>query len=95
MAIPIMKFVVVNSMAPRSPAVCAVCSRPLERAYLHDLSSSKHYCGIKCYPRRTMASSFAGSIATMNPYELAIAWPTLTVYVASALFDSAWGINRV
>ncbi|MGY3423439.1 hypothetical protein ACVWZW_003914 [Bradyrhizobium sp. F1.13.4] len=31
----------------------------------------------------------------MNLYELAIAWPTLTVDVASALFDSAWGINRV
>jgi hypothetical protein len=54
---------------------------------LHDLSSSKHYCGIKCYPRRTMVSSFAGSIATMNPYELAIVQPTLTVDIASALFD--------
>ncbi|MET4278843.1 hypothetical protein [Bradyrhizobium sp. F1.2.6] len=95
MAIPTMKFVVVNNMAPRSSAVCAACSRPLERAYFHDLSSSKHYCGIKCYPRRTTVCSFAGSIATMNLYELAIAWPTLTVDVASALFDSAWGINRV
>lgn len=84
MPIPIMKFVVVNSMALRSPAVCAACSRPLKQAYLHDLSSSKHYCRIKCYPRRTMVRSFAGSIATMNPYELAIAWPTLTVEVASA-----------
>jgi hypothetical protein len=31
----------------------------------------------------------------MTPYGLAIAWPTLTVDVASALFDSAWSINRV
>jgi hypothetical protein len=82
-------------MARRSHAVCAACSRPLERAYLHDLSSSKHYCGIKCYPGQTMVSGFSGSIATMNPYEFAIAWPTLTIDVASALFDCAWGINRV
>ncbi len=26
----------------------------------------------------------------VNPFELAIAWPKLTVDVASALFDSAW-----
>ena len=91
MPIPIMKFVVVNSMAPHSPAVCAACSRPLERGYLHDLSSSKHYCGIECYPRRMMVSGSAGSNLPMNPFEFAIAWPTLTVDVASALFDSAWG----
>jgi hypothetical protein len=39
-----MKFVVVNNMAPRNPSVCAECSRPLERGYLHDLSTSKRYC---------------------------------------------------
>jgi|GEM_PF-3998430 len=38
-----------------------------------------------------MVSSFA----TINPYELASAWPTLTVDVASALFDSAWNNHRV
>lgn len=95
MPIPIMKFVVVNSMAPRSPAACAACSRPLERGYLHDLSSSKRYCGTECYPRRMMVSGFVGSVVPVNPFELAIAWPTLTVDVASALFDSAWGNNRV
>jgi hypothetical protein len=87
-----MKFVVVNSMTPRSPAACAACSRPLERGYLHDLSSSKRYCGTECYPRRMIVS---GSVVPVNPFELAIAWPTLTVDVASALFDSAWGNNRV
>lgn len=81
MPIPIMKFVVMNSMAPRSPAVCAVCSRPLEQAYLHDLSSSKHYCRTKL-TQTDDGTRFAGSIATMNPYELAIAWPTLTADVA-------------
>jgi hypothetical protein len=29
-----------------------------------------------------------------TPFELAVAWPKLTVDVASALFDSAWGDNR-
>jgi hypothetical protein len=42
-----------------------------------------------------MVSGFSGSIAPMNAFELAIAWPTLTVEVASALFDSAWGNNCV
>lgn len=89
MSIPTMKFVVVNNMAPRSPAICAACSRPLERGYLHDLSSSKRYCGIECYPRRMMVSGFVGSVVPMNPFELAVAWPKLTVDVTSALFDSA------
>ena len=29
-------------------------------------------------------------VALTNPFEMAIAWPKLTVDVASALFDSAW-----
>jgi hypothetical protein len=44
-----MKFVLVNDMAPRRPSVCTECSRPLERGYVHDLSTSKSYCGIECY----------------------------------------------
>ena len=35
-----MKFVLVNNMTPRNPTVCAGCSVPLERGYLHDLSTS-------------------------------------------------------
>jgi hypothetical protein len=85
-----MKFVVVNNMAPRNHSVCAACSRPLERGYLHDLSTSKRYCGVGCYPRWMVVSGFVGSIAPTNPFELAIAWPRLTIDVASALFDSAW-----
>jgi hypothetical protein len=42
-----LKFVLVNDMALRRPSVCTECSRPLERGYLHDLSSSKRYCGIE------------------------------------------------
>jgi hypothetical protein len=37
-----------------------------------------------------VVSDFVGSIAPTNPFELAVAWPKLTVDVASALFDSAW-----
>jgi len=85
-----MKFVLVNNMAPRKPSVCAACSQSLERSYLHDLSSSSRYCGVECYPRCMAVSGFVESIATTNPFELAVAWPRLTVDVASALFDSAW-----
>ncbi|UPK38866.1 hypothetical protein IVB18_17425 [Bradyrhizobium sp. 186] len=95
MSISTMKFVVVNNMAPRSPAVCTACSRSLEWGYLHDLSSSKRYCGMGCYPRRTMMSGFAGSVVAMNPLDLVVAWPTLTVDVASALIESVWGNDRV
>jgi hypothetical protein len=83
-----LKFVLVNDMAPRRP------SRPLERGYVHDLSTSKRYCGIECYPQWIVVSGFVGSIAPATPFELAVAWPKLTVDVASALFDSEWGDHR-
>jgi hypothetical protein len=94
MSVHKMKFVLVNDMAPHRPSVCAACSRPLERGYLHDLSTSRRYCGVECYPRWIVVVEFVGSVATTNPFELDIAWPTLTVDVASALFDSAWGDDR-
>ena len=50
MSVHTMKFVLVNDMAPRRPSACTECSRPLERGYLHELSTSKRYCGIECYP---------------------------------------------
>lgn len=95
MSISTMKFVVVNNVAPRNPAICTACSRSLEAGYLHDLSSSKHYCRMECYPRRMMVSGFAGSVVPMNPFELAIAWPMLTIDVASALIKSVWGNDHV
>ena len=85
-----MKFVVVNNMAPRNPSVCVEYLPPLERGYLHDLSTSKRYCGIEYYPRWIVVSGFVGSVAPTNLFELAVAWPKLTVDVASAPFDSAW-----
>jgi hypothetical protein len=94
MSVHNMKFVVVNNMTPRNPAVCALCSQPLERGYVHDLSTLRHYCGVECYPRWLVASGLLGSAATTNPFELAIAWPKLTVDVASALFGNAWGDHR-
>ena len=86
-----MQFVLVNHMAPRSPTVCMACSQPLEQGYLHDLYTSRRYCGIECYRRWIVVSEFAGSGIATDPLELAIAWPKLTIDVASALFDSAWG----
>ena len=86
-----MKFVVVNNRAPHNASVCAARARPLGRGYLHDLSISRRYCGVECYP---LVSGFVGPVATANPFELAIAWPKLTVDVASSLFDSAWGDHR-
>ena len=86
MSVHRMKFVLVNDTPPRNPSACAACSRPLERGYLHELSTSRHYCGVECYP----LSGFVGSVA----FELAIAWPKLTADVASAMFDSAWGDHR-
>jgi hypothetical protein len=83
-------FVLVNDMAPRRPSVCMECSRPLEQGYLHDLSTSKRYCGIECYPQWMVVGEFVGWIAPATPFELAVAWPKLTVDVASALFDGAW-----
>jgi hypothetical protein len=90
MSVHTMKFVLVNDMAPGRLSVCTACSHPLEQGYLHDLSTSKRYCGIECFPQWTLVSGFVGSIAATNPFELAIVWPKLTVDVASALFDSAW-----
>jgi hypothetical protein len=86
MSVHTMKFVLVNDTAPRNPSACAACSRPLERGYLHELSTSRRYCGVECYP----PSGLVGPIA----FELAIVWPKLTVDVASALFDSAWVDRR-
>ena len=94
MSVHRMQFVLVNNMAPRRPSVCTGCSRPLDRGYLHDLSTSKRYCGSECYPQWMRVSGFVGSVAPTNPFELAIVWPKLTVDVASALFDGAWGNRR-
>jgi hypothetical protein len=91
MSVHKMKFVLVNDMAPRRTSICTACSRSLEQGYLHDLSTSRRYCGIECYHRWMVVGGFVGSVATTNPFELATAWPKLTVDVASALFDSAWG----
>jgi hypothetical protein len=82
------QFVVVTDMAPRNKSVCSACSRTLERGYLRDLFTSKCYCGVECYPP---VNSLVGSAVMPDPFALAIAWPRLTVDVASALFDSALG----
>jgi hypothetical protein len=90
MSVHKLKFVLVNNMAPRNPCVCAACLRPLDRGYLRDLSTSKRYCGVECHRQLMAGSGIVGLIAPPTPFELAVAWPKLTVDVASALFDTAW-----
>jgi hypothetical protein len=90
MSVHRMQFVLVNNMAPRNPSVCAACSRPLDRGYLHDLFTSRRYCGIECYRQSAVVNGFVGSIAPATALEFAAARPRLTVDVTSALFDSAW-----
>jgi hypothetical protein len=90
MSVRKMKFVLVNDIAPRGTAICRACSRPLGQGYLHDLSTSRRYCGIACYPRWMVVGEFVGSFSPTDLFELAFAWPKLTVDVATALFDSAW-----
>jgi hypothetical protein len=89
MSVRKMKFVLVNDIASYRPSVCAACSRPLKSGYLHDLSTSRRYCGIKCHPRWIVVSGIVGSVAPATPFELAMIWPQLTCDVSSALFDSA------
>jgi hypothetical protein len=90
MSVRKIKFMLVNDIAPRGTSICPACSRPLGQGYLHDLSTSRRYCGIACYPRWMVMSEFVGSFAPTGLFELAVAWPKLTVDVATALFDSAW-----
>jgi hypothetical protein len=58
-----MRFVLVNDMTQRGTSVCTACSRLLEQGYLHDLSTSRRYCGIECYPEWMAMGEFAGSFA--------------------------------
>src|ERR1700675_3833582 len=79
-----------EKQGPGQPPFWAPCAQPLERGYFHDLSTSRRYCGIECYRQSAVVNGFVGSIAPATAFELAAAWPRLTVDVASALFDSAW-----
>ena len=90
MSIHKLRFLLVNDTAPRATSVCSTCFQPLRQGYLHDLSTSRRYCGIECYPQWLMASGFIESFAISTAFEFAVAWPKLTVDVASALFDRAW-----
>src|ERR1700758_3198633 len=66
MSVHQMKFVVVNDMAPRKTSVCARCSRPLEQGYLRDISTSRRYCGVACYPQWMVVSGFVEMFSPTN-----------------------------
>ncbi|MET4488962.1 hypothetical protein [Bradyrhizobium sp. LA7.1] len=87
-----MNFVLVNHRTPRKPSFCASCSQPLQRSYLHDLSTRSRYCSVECYSDRA-AGSMVRSLATADPYNLVIltmVLPMLSIEVASAVFDCVW-----
>jgi hypothetical protein len=87
-----MNFVLVNHRTPRWPSCCATCDRPLQRSYLHDLSTRSRYCSVECYPGRT-AGSMVRSFAKADPFDLVIllmVLPKFTIDVASAVFDCTW-----
>ena len=86
-----MNFVLVNHRTLRRPSCCAACSQPLQRSYLHDLSTRSRYCSVECYSERA-AGSMVRSLAK-DPFDLVIPFlvlPMLTIDVVSAVFDCAW-----
>ena len=86
-----MNFVLVNHRTLRRPSCCAACFLPLQRSYLHDLSTDNRYCSVECYPGRA-ADSVVGPLAKVDPFGLAVLFmllPKLTIDVASAVVDSA------
>jgi hypothetical protein len=88
-----MNFILVNHRTLRSPSCCATCYRPLQRSYLHDLSTHSWYCSVDCYPGRA-AGSMVRSLARPDAFDLVVLWmvlPKVTVDVVAAVFDCAWG----
>jgi hypothetical protein len=82
-----MNFVLVNHRTLRRPSCCAACFRPLQRSYLHDLSTHSRYCSVECFP-----GSVTGSTAKADPFDLVILFmmlPKFTIDVMSAVIDGA------
>jgi hypothetical protein len=86
-----MNFVLVNHRTPRKPSCCAACSRPFQRSYLRDLSTSNRYCGVECYPGLA-ADSTARSLVKTDSFDLVAPFsvlPKVTIDVASTILDCA------
>jgi len=88
-----MNFVLVNHRALRRPSCCSACLRPLQRGYLHDLSTHSRYCSVECYPDQAVGT-MVDPLAKTGPFDLAILLmvllPKLSIDVVAAVFDSAW-----
>jgi hypothetical protein len=82
-----MNFVLVNHRTLRRPSSCAACSRPLQRGYLHDLSTHSRYCCVECYPGRVTSST--AKAGPFDPLDLFLVLPKLTIDVVSAVVDGA------
>jgi hypothetical protein len=42
------RFVVVNSRVPRADALCVMCGKKIEQAYIHELRTRFLYCDVQC-----------------------------------------------
>ena len=87
-----MNFVLVNHRTLRRPSCCAACSQPLQRGYLHDLSTRSRYCSVECYPGQA-AGSMVRSPVKADPFDLVAPFmvlPMFTIDVVSAVFECAW-----
>jgi hypothetical protein len=87
-----MNFVLVNHRTLRRPSCCAACFQPLQRSYLHDLSTRSRYCSVECYPGPA-AGSAVRSLAKADPFDLVTPFmvlPMFTIDVVSAVIDCAW-----
>jgi hypothetical protein len=44
-----MKFVLVNGRTPRQQTRCALCSEPIGKSYMRELTTQLSYCDHSCY----------------------------------------------
>jgi hypothetical protein len=83
-------FVLVNHRAPRGTPVCAACSRPLERGYLHDRSTDNCYCGVECHRAASGINQSLAEGDSFNPVAYVAVLSKITIDVAAALLGSIW-----
>src|SRR5215471_13276457 len=75
-----MKFVLVNHRTPADASSCIECSRRLERSYLREVSTQRHYCDHDCY-RQYEAKNLYESLS------MSLLMPTLAPWFAAARPD--------
>ena len=66
-----MQFILVNDRAPRVPAACPCCSKPLGLGYLREMSTHDVYCDSECYQRNRKSVGVAICHPTADPWSTA------------------------